>query len=297
MNGNQHSHSGGFRVSSALLAVVGALAAATAFSLVSLTNERSHSAELAAARDRVSAALYTTQEQVQTLQRELDDIRAERALPQQPVISPPPPPALSRSRSRHGAVKTPAEPARAGEDDRLQEVVDRLDSQGKQIAVTRDAVAETRNDLQHKIAVTQDELNGSITQTHDQVAELQKTAEPVYYRFTLSPSKEFKAVGPVQIELRKVNERHAYFDLSLMVGERQLDKKHVNLDEPVWISLSGSQQPAELVVTKIDKDQVQGYVRAPQMDAAGTQAGQAAQPAPQAHRRWLSFLPHALRRQ
>lgn len=294
MNGYQHSRRGGSWVLSALLAVVGALAAATAFTVVSLSHERAHSAETAAARDRVSAALYSTQEQVQTLQHELNDLRAEQALP--PALPPPPPP-----RSHRAAVATRPAAPRSGDDDRWQEVQERLDTQGKQIAVTRDDVAKTRDDLQDKIAATNAELKGSITQTHEQVAQLQKTEEPSYYEFTLSPSREFQTVGPVHVELRKVNERHAYFDLTLMVDDRPLDKKHVNLDEPVWINLKGRRQPAELVVTRIDKNQVQGYVRAPKPDAAGTKAADPApaQPAsaPQAHHRWLSFVPHSLRRQ
>jgi hypothetical protein len=298
MNGYQHSHQGGSRISFALLAVVGALAAATAFTLVSLSHERAHSAELIAARDRLGAALFSTQKQVQTLQHELDDVHAEQALPQAPQEPAIPPPA---PRSRHAVVHPPALPPQTGDADRLQEVEDRLDSQGKQIAVTRDAMDKTRNDLQDKIAATDAELKGSITQTHEQVAQLQKTEEPTYYPFTLSPSREFQTVGPVQVGLRKVNARHGYYDLSLMLEDRQLDKKHVNLDEPVWITLSGRRQPAELVVTRIDKDQVQGYVRAPQADAVGTQAADPAPatPAPTspAHRRWLSFLPHSLHRQ
>lgn len=292
MNDFQHSSHGGSRISSALLAVVGALAAATAFSLVSLSHERAHSAELAAARNRLGATLYTTQQQVQTLQHELDEVHAEQALPPEPPLPTPQP-------SRRAVLKHRAAPAPSGDDDRLQEVEDRLDSQGKQIAVTSDAVAKTRDDLQNKIAATGAELKGSITQTHEQVAQLQKTGEPSYYQFTLSLSKEFQTVGPVQVELRKVNERRGYFDLSLMVEDRQLDKKHVNLDEPVWINLSDRQQPAELVVTRIDKNQVQGYVRAPRAAAAVTQAADpaSATPAPPAHRRWLSFLPRSLHRQ
>lgn len=294
MNGSQHSHYGGFRISSALLAVVGALAAATAFSLVSLSHEKARSAELVAARDRLGATLYNTQQQVQTLERALNDLRAEQALPAEPPAPVPPP------RHRHAAAATPT-PLQAGNSDRFQEVEDRLDSQGKQIAVTRDAVAKTRDDLQDKIAATSAELKGSLTETHEQMAQLAKTQEPSYYQFTLSPAKEFQRVGPVQLELRKVNERRGYFDLSLMVEDHQLDKKHINLDEPVWISLPDRQQPAELVVTRIDKDQVRGYIRASKPGAAPTQAAASA-PAtatqtPAAHHRWSSLVPRSLRRQ
>lgn len=290
MNGSQHSQYGSSRI---LLAVVGALAAATAFSLVSLSHEKARSTEMAAARDRLSATLYNTEEQAQTLQRELNDARAEQTLP--PV--PPPPEEAPPYRAPRRAA-APAPPSQAGDSDRWQAVQDRLDAQGKQIEVTRDAVAKTRDDLQDKIAAANAELTGSITRTHEQVARLAKAEEPSYYRFTLSPAKEFQKVGPVQVELRKVNARRASFDLSLMVADRQLDRKHVNLDEPVWISLNDGQQPAELVVTQIDKDQVEGYIRVPKTGAAPAQAADPAPatPAP-ASRHWYSFLPRSLHRQ
>ena len=56
---------------------------------------------------------------------------------------------------------------------------------------------------------------------------------------------------------------HKYFDMSMMVDDFKLDKKHVNLYEPVWINLSDRPQPVQLVVNRIDKNQVTGYISEP----------------------------------
>jgi hypothetical protein len=63
--------------------------------------------------------------------------------------------------------------------------------------------------------------------------------------------------------------------LEMLVSDYQLSKKHVNLYEPVWIYPEDSKQPLELVVNKIEKDSVHGYVSAPKY-AETQQAAQSA---------------------
>jgi len=58
----------------------------------------------------------------------------------------------------------------------------------------------------------------------------------------------FHAEGPIRLSLRKVNAKEGYYDLVLVVGDRQLEKKHVNLYEPLMFTLSDRPQPVELVV-------------------------------------------------
>ncbi len=92
---------------------------------------------------------------------------------------------------------------------------------------------------------------------------LQKRGERNYYEFHLDKSKTFQRVGPVSVSLRKVNLKHKNYNLALMVDDNQLDKKNVNLFEPVWITLPDRPQPVELVVNQVGKDQITGYVSEP----------------------------------
>jgi hypothetical protein len=45
-----------------------------------------------------------------------------------------------------------------------------------------------------------------------------------------------------------------------MVDDKPLEKQHVNLFEPVWITLSDLPQPIQLVVNQIDKNRIRGYI-------------------------------------
>jgi hypothetical protein len=107
---------------------------------------------------------------------------------------------------------------------------------------------------------------------------LQKRGEQDTYVFDLSKSKQFQRVGPLSLSLRKADTKHRNYDLSVMVDDVNLEKKHVNLFEPVWIHLSDRLQPIQVVVNRIDKDQVKGYISVPRYME---RAGQAASAPPQ----------------
>lgn len=83
-----------------------------------------------------------------------------------------------------------------------------------------------------------------------------------YYRFTLTPSIRFKQVGTIGLSLRK-DTKHRYFDLCLMMENSKVEKKRVKLDVPIWIHAADRLQPVAVVVTRIEKNYVQGYLSEP----------------------------------
>lgn len=79
-----------------------------------------------------------------------------------------------------------------------------------------------------------------------------------YWTFTLPLSRQFKVVGPVRLSLRSVNLKYKSFDLCVMANQFKIE--HLNLGEPVWMTLSNPSRRVELVATEIGKRRVQGYV-------------------------------------
>lgn len=149
-----------------------------------------------------------------------------------------------------------------------------LDAQGK-------AIDDTRNDLTN----ARTELSGSIARTHDELVVLEKKGERNYVEFDLSKSKEFKREGPISISLRKANEKHQYADLALIVDDRDLSQKHVNLYQPAMFYQPDSPQPVEIVINQISKNHIHGYISAPKYRqselAAASSQDQSANPAAQ----------------
>jgi len=76
-------------------------------------------------------------------------------------------------------------------------------------------------------------------------------------------SKQFKREGPLEIRLKKANNKHQYADLELMVDDRNLSQKHVNLYQPVMFYTPDSPQAVEIVINEVSKDHIHGYVSAP----------------------------------
>jgi hypothetical protein len=268
----------GVSISGLLALVFCAIAAISVFYFV---REHRQATELAANNQALTANLSQVQGQLQALS---DRFNALMAASQEPAsdrahaassVSRPSaltgrPSALSaRAHARAASHRTLAR-KQPVDDPRFGKMQQQLSEQQKQLASTREDVEKTRNELDGRLNSTRDELNGSISRTHDEIARthdelvvLQKRGERNYYEFKLDKSKQFQRVGPVSLSLRKVNFKHKAFNLALMVDDFQLDKKNVNVFEPVWITLPDRAQPLELVVNHVTKDEVTGYVSEP----------------------------------
>jgi len=164
-------------------------------------------------------------------------------------------------------------------DKRYKQLQAQLEEQKKQLMETQDQVAKNRSDLEGSLSSTRDELNGSIAKTHEELVALAKRGERSYFEFDLTKSKQFQRVGPLPLSLRKVDTKHKSYDVELIVDDNQLSKKKVNLYEPIWIHTENESQPVQVVVNRIEKNQVHGYVSAPKYKASELAASGAGTPA------------------
>ncbi len=149
------------------------------------------------------------------------------------------------------------------ESKRLKELQTRLEDQQKQLKDTQDQVAKNRTDLEGNLNSTRDELNGSIAKTHEELVALSKRGERSYFEFDLAKSKQFQRVGPLTLSLRKADTKHKNYNLEMVVDDNRLSKKNVNLYEPIWIHTENESQPVQVVVNRVAKNAVHGYVSAP----------------------------------
>ena len=166
------------------------------------------------------------------------------------------------------------------EDPRFKKLQSQIDAQEKAIDETRGDIALTQGDLLN----TRTELSGSIAHTHDELVVLQKKGERNYAEFDILKSKQFEHKGPFGVRLKKANVKHQYADLELIVDDRNLSQKHVNLYQPVMFYTPDSPQPVEVVINNISKDHIHGYISSSKyrqselasMSSATTNASQAA---------------------
>jgi len=148
-------------------------------------------------------------------------------------------------------------------DKRYKQLEAQLEDQKKQLKETQEQVAKNRTDLEGNLNSTREELNGSIAKTHEELVALEKRGERSYFEFDLEKSKQFQRVGPLSLSLRKVDTKHKSYDVQMIIEDNHLTKKNVNLYEPVWIHAENGSQPVQIVVNRIEKNLVHGYVSAP----------------------------------
>jgi len=237
----------------------------SAYSIAGLVRERRHAQDLAARNETLLTSLRQMQNQVQLVSEKLN---AMAAPPTPPVVQEPPAVRTTASPRKKSVSRPKA--ARAADDSRWRQMQSKIADQQKEleatqerINTTREEASQARKELQDNLNSTRDELGGSIARTHDELAVLQKRGERNYYEFEIDKSKQFHSKGPLSLSVRKVHVKQGYYDVVLVVDDRQLEKKHVNLYEPLLFTLADRPQPVELVVNQINKDQVKGYVSEP----------------------------------
>jgi hypothetical protein len=169
----------------------------------------------------------------------------------------------SQPGSKGTAVAGPATKRGPSIDKRYKQLQAQLEEQRKQMKETQDLVAKNRSDLEGNLNSTKDELNGSIARTHEELVALAKRGERSYFEFDLTKSKQFQRVGPISLSLRKADIKHKSYDVNLIVDDNDLSKKKVNLYEPIWIHVENEAQPVQIVVNRVEKNAVHGYVSAP----------------------------------
>jgi outer membrane murein-binding lipoprotein Lpp len=224
---------------------------------------------LTAQQTVANATINDMQAQVNTLTAKLNEMSAA----QQAAVA-----AAAQAKTPAANAKTPGAKTVAGkrgtvENKRLKELQARIDEQQKQLKDTQDQVAKNRADLEGNLNSTKDELNGSIAKTHEELVALAKRGEHSYFEFDLTKSKEFQRVGPLTLALRKADTKRKSYNLEMVVDDNKLTKKNVNLYEPIWIHTENESQPVQVVVNRVEKDKVHGYVSAPKYKPSELAAG------------------------
>ena len=218
--------------------------------------EASTVAQLTARQSDTNAEMASLRDQLNMISAKLSDLQTTQANAAANVAKAP------------AAAASPRVTKRATPDPRWKQLQSRVDAQQKQLDDTQTALSQTRSDLEGSIGSTRDELNGSIAKTHDELVTLEQRGERNYFEFDLSKAKAFQRTGPISVSLRKADLKHKSYDLALLVDDNQIEKKKVDLYEPIWLRDSDEPQPLEVVVNKIDKDHVHGYVSAPKYTKA-----------------------------
>lgn len=122
---------------------------------------------------------------------------------------------------------------------------------------------KTREDLN----MARSEIGTLIARNHDEIDALRRQGERDYVEFTITGKNKPQKVGNVTVELKGINVKRNQASLAMTVEDKRFEKKNRALNEPIFFYTSGSHIPEEIVINKIDKDTVSGYVSTPKTGA------------------------------
>ncbi len=121
----------------------------------------------------------------------------------------------------------------------------------------------TREDLK----MARSEMGTLIARNHDEIDQLRRLGERDYVEFTIVGKNKPQKVGNVTVELKGVNEKRNQFSAAVTVEDKQFEKKNRAMNEPIFFYLSGTHIPQEIVVNKVGKNTISGYVSIPKANS------------------------------
>jgi len=123
-------------------------------------------------------------------------------------------------------------------------------------------------------------MSGLIARNHDDLEELKRRGDRNYYEFTIKKAKTPQRVGPIQVNVNKTDAKKSKYTMTVFADDREIEKKDRTAGEPVQFYVGNSRiAPYEIVVFKIGKDELTGYLSTPK--EGGASATPAAAPAKQ----------------
>src|SRR5712671_5377612 len=136
---------------------------------------------------------------------------------------------------------------------------DDLKNVDTKVGGVRTDLDSTRDDLK----MARSELGTLIARNHDEIDQLRRLGERDYVEFTIAGKNKPQKVGNLTVELKGVNEKRSQFSVAMTAEDRRIEKKNRNMNEPIFFYISGTKIPEELVINKLGKDTVSGYVSIP----------------------------------
>jgi hypothetical protein len=161
---------------------------------------------------------------------------------------------------------------------KIGEVSTEITKTNTDVAATKSDLADTKTKLQSTIGDLGVQ-SGLIARNHDEVEELKRRGERDIFEFDLVKSNASQHVGPIQVQLKKVDTKKYKYTLNVIADDKSIEKKDKTVGEPIQFYVIGARQPYEIVVFTLNKDEAKGYLSTPK-GGASPAAGAPAAAAP-----------------
>jgi DNA repair exonuclease SbcCD ATPase subunit len=146
------------------------------------------------------------------------------------------------------------------------------------VSSIKSEVAETKSDLRKalfeykRMIGDMGVMSGLIATNNKELETLRALGDRKYSQFAIAKIKSPVQVDGVSVILRKADPLRHKFSLDIVSDDMTIAKKDKNLNEPLQFYLRNTNQPYEIVVNDLQKDQIRGYLASPKVEAARVEA-------------------------
>ncbi|GEM_PF-512489 len=131
----------------------------------------------------------------------------------------------------------------------------------QQVAVVNENVSKTREEVtQLKLKLS--EYGTLIARNRKELEYLRRRGERDYFEFDIRKGA-FHQVSDLRLKLRKTDTKRQRCDIEYIADDRRVRKKKVNVNEPIQVFVKGLKTPYEIVINRVEKNRIIGYVSAP----------------------------------
>src|SRR5713226_4359901 len=127
-------------------------------------------------------------------------------------------------------------------------------------------LAGTKKDLEatkEALMGTKGELTGAIARTHDELVALAHKTDRDYFEFNLARKGAKQKIGTLMVELARTNPKKNQYSINLYFDDKRTERKDKSVNEPLYFYVQGAASALEMVINKLGKDSIAGYVSAP----------------------------------
>jgi NACalpha-BTF3-like transcription factor len=138
-----------------------------------------------------------------------------------------------------------------------------------QVDVVRTDLDSTKRDLQ----MARSEMGTLIAKNHDDIETLRRLGERDYVEFTIAAKNKLQKVRDVAIELHSADPKKNQCSIALYVDDKRLEKRNRTINEPIFVYIHGERRPTEVVINKVEKNEVAGYMSFPKGSQQASSSG------------------------
>lgn len=149
----------------------------------------------------------------------------------------------------------------------------KLGSLSGEVSDVKKAVGQTKTELETTIAALRSVRgdlgvqSGLIATSSKELQALRELGQRNYYDFTLTKTEQPQQIGDVRIKLKKTDVKRGRFTIEVWADDKKIEKKDKTLNEPIQFHVAQLRTPYEVVVNRIQKDQLTGYLSTPKVPA------------------------------